>query len=459
MLHASAVVVPRGAIAFVGVTGQGKSTLSGSFVTQGFPLLTDDCLLLQEEGEHLFGHPSYPGLRLWPDSVAGVFGQGTRLCHVAHYTEKKRLGPDNGPLPFCADPAPLQRVYVLAPYEETEDTKAITLAPLSPREAFMELVKNTYRLDIIAQRRLNEEFERVARVVGLAAPLPPGLSTRPLAPPHRPGGDPSESQRTMNSAAIAVQNLTKTFPARKGLKTLLQHPLRPSGIEVLRNISLEVRPGEVLGLLGPNGAGKTTLLEILSTLLLPTSGRAWVCGYEVVNQAAQVRKVVGYCPSASQSFYPRLTGVGNLEFFAVLNDFRPREAKEKIGMVLDLVGMDGASNAPFQWYSEGMKQRLSLARALLTDPPVLLLDEPTKSLDPLLQGEVRRFLRTTLVEKLGKTVLLVTHSLAEAEEVCDRLAIIYRGKSLSVGTPEEVREAFGGGDLAAALERAVGAER
>jgi hypothetical protein len=167
VLHASAVVVPRGAIAFLGETGQGKSTLSGSFVTQGFPLVTDDCLLLQEAGEHLFGHPSYPGLRLWPDSVAALFGQGTRLCHVAHYTEKKRLGPDNGPLPFCADPAPLQRVYVLAPYEETEDTKAITFAPLSPREAFMELVKHTYRLDIIAQERLNEEFECVARVVAL----------------------------------------------------------------------------------------------------------------------------------------------------------------------------------------------------------------------------------------------------------------------------------------------------
>ena len=106
-----------------------------------------------------------------------------------------------------------------------------------------------------------------------------------------------------------------------------------------------------------------------------------------------------------------------------------------------------------------MKQRLSLARVLLTDPSVLILDEPTKSLDPLGQQEVRRFIRRTLVEKLGKTVLLVTHSLAEAEEVCDRLAILYRGKSLSVGTPQEVRKAFGGGDLAAALERAVGAER
>jgi ABC-2 type transport system ATP-binding protein len=263
----------------------------------------------------------------------------------------------------------------------------------------------------------------------------------------------------MNGAAITVQNLTKTFPARRGLKTLLQRPLRPNGIEVLRDISLEVLPGEALGLLGPNGAGKTTLLEILSTLLLPTSGRAWVCGYEVAGEAAQVRKVVGYCPCASQSFYPRLTGVGNLEFFALLNDFRPREAKEKIETVLELVGMDGASHAPFQWYSEGMKQRLSFARALLTDPPVLLLDEPTKSLDPLLQGEVQRFLRRTLVEKLGKTILLVTHSLAEAEEVCDRLALMHRGRIMSVGTSEEVRRTFGGGDLAAALERAVEAER
>jgi ABC-2 type transport system ATP-binding protein len=263
----------------------------------------------------------------------------------------------------------------------------------------------------------------------------------------------------MNSAAIAVQNLAKTFPARKGLKVLLQHAFPLSEMEVLRDVSLEVSTGCVLGLLGPNGGGKTTLLEILSTLLLPTSGRAWVCGYEVVKQAAQVRKVVGYCPAASQSFYPRLTGMRNLEFFAVLNGFRPRQARERIAAVLELVGMDGAGNAPFQYYSEGMKQRLSLARTLLTDPPVLLLDEPTKSLDPLLQGEFRRFLRRTLVEKLGKTVLLVTHSLVEAEEVCDRLAIIYRGKIVSVGTPEEVSGAFGGGDLAVALERAVEAGR
>jgi ABC-2 type transport system ATP-binding protein len=263
----------------------------------------------------------------------------------------------------------------------------------------------------------------------------------------------------MNRAAIAVQHLTKTFPVRKNLKAFLRRSCRPNGVEVLRDVNLEVSTGQVLGLLGPNGAGKTVLLEILSTLLLPTSGRAWVCGYEVTREVAQVRNVVGYCPATSQSFYPRLTGVGNLEFFAVLNGFRLREARERIGGVLDLVGLDRASHAPFQHYSEGTKQRLSLARALLTDPPVLLLDEPTRSLDPLVQAEVRRLFRRTLVEKLGKTLLLVTHSVAEAEEVCDRVAIIDSGHVVSVGTPEEVRGAFGGGDLAAAFERAVEAER
>jgi ABC-2 type transport system ATP-binding protein len=263
----------------------------------------------------------------------------------------------------------------------------------------------------------------------------------------------------MNRATIAVQHLTKTFPVRKNLNVFLRRSCHPNAVEVLRDVSLEVFTGQVLGLLGPNGAGKTVLLEILSTLLLPTSGRAWVCGYEVAREVAQVRKVVGYCPATSQSFYPRLTGVGNLEFFAVLNDFRPWEARQRIGTVLDLVGLDGASHTPFQHYSEGMKQRLSLARALLTDPPVLLLDEPTRSLDPLVQGEVRRLFRRTLVEKLGKTLLLVTHSVAEAEEVCDRVAIIDGGHIVSVGTPAEVREAFGGEDLAAAFERAVEAER
>ena len=263
----------------------------------------------------------------------------------------------------------------------------------------------------------------------------------------------------MSRPAVSVQNLTKTFALGRVLRTLRKSPASEGRAEVLKGISMEVREGEVLGLLGPNGAGKTTLLEILSTLLLPTGGRASVCGHDVVREAAQVRRVVSYCPSASENFYPRLTGAGNLEFFALLHNLGPREAKEKIRSALDLVGLDGASSVPVQQYSDGMKQRLALARALLTESPVLLLDEPTRSLDPAAQGEIRKFLRRTLVERLGKTVLLVTHSLAEAEQVCDRLAILDRGRIVSIGTSVELRASFGGPDLAAAFERAVGADR
>jgi ABC-2 type transport system ATP-binding protein len=123
----------------------------------------------------------------------------------------------------------------------------------------------------------------------------------------------------MSKVAVAVRNLTKTFSVGKILQALQKNPPKKGGTEVLKGISLEVHQGEVLGLVGPNGAGKTTLLEILSTLLLPTSGEATICGYDVVREARQVRKVVSYCPSASEDFYPRLTGMRNLEFFALLN--------------------------------------------------------------------------------------------------------------------------------------------
>lgn len=261
----------------------------------------------------------------------------------------------------------------------------------------------------------------------------------------------------MSNAAISIQNLTKTFSVGKVLRALQRNPPKKGKTEVLKGINLEVSQGEVLGLLGPNGAGKTTLLEILSTLLLPTSGEASIGGYDVVREAGQVRKVVSYCPSAPENFYPRLTGMRNLEFFALLNNLSPREASRKIQTVFDLVGLDGTSDVAFQRYSEGMKQRLSLARAILTDPEVLLLDEPTRSLDPVLQREIRKFLREQVVAKLGKTVLLVTHSLLEAEQVCDRLAILHRGQIVSIGTPEQIKTDCGAADLTAAFANAVGA--
>ena len=194
------------------------------------------------------------------------------------------------------------------------------------------------------------------------------------------------------------------------------------------------------------------------TALLPTSGRARLGGYDVMTQAAQVRRVTSYCGSTLQAFYPRLTGAENLEFFAVLNDLPPRQAREQLRDILNLVGLADAAHTTFQCYSDGMKQRLALARALLTGSRIVLLDEPTKGLDPLMQVEMQRFFRRTLVERLGCTVLLVTHSVAEAEAVCDRVAILQRGVIVRVGKPREVsRWAAGGGHLSEVLPGAAAA--
>jgi len=257
---------------------------------------------------------------------------------------------------------------------------------------------------------------------------------------------------------VSIENLTKSFSLGRYLRRLVKHGVqRNAQPDVLKGVNLEIREGEVLGLLGPNGAGKTTLVEILATLLLPTSGRALVCGHDVVKQPATVRKEVSYCASASDNFYPRLSAIRNLEFFAILNGLPPRQARERIQAVLAQMGLSEKSDVPFQHYSEGMKQRLALARALLKDPKLMLLDEPTRSLDPISQGEIRKLIRGLLIDRLGKTVLLVTHSLAEAEQVCDRLAILHRGKIVTIGTVEEVKRARGGSDLASAIENAVGA--
>ena len=242
----------------------------------------------------------------------------------------------------------------------------------------------------------------------------------------------------MNATAISVEGLTKTFPRPGLLPGVLPRRFAPSGQPVLKGVALDVATGEIVGLLGPNGAGKTTLLEILATLLLPDGGRGEVGGYDLLRQAAQVRTAISYCAASVQAFYPQLSGLENLEFFAALNDIPRRKTPPRIREALDCVGINGAAFKKVQCYSEGMKQRLALARVLLTGAPVLLFDEPTRSLDVDAQREFWRLLRETLVARLGKTVLLVTHSVAEAKAVCDRVAILDDGRIARVGAPAEV---------------------
>lgn len=241
----------------------------------------------------------------------------------------------------------------------------------------------------------------------------------------------------MNASSIVIEHLTKTFPMTQGLSVCLW-PRRSAGVEALRDVTLEVVQGEVFGLLGHNGEGKTTLLEILATYLLPTSGRVWVNGHDVVRDPLVVRRAVGYCPAGARGFDQRLSGRKNLEFFALLSHLPRAYARERVAHLWELVGLDRFSDAPVARYSDGMRQRLALARALLTDPPILLLDEPTRGLDPQTAVGWRRLLREQLVGVLGKTVLLVTHDVREAEDLCDRMAMLEQGKVVAVGRVGEV---------------------
>jgi hypothetical protein len=167
VLHASAIAAPEGAVAFAGMTGMGKSTLTASFAEQGFALLTDDCLLLEERGRELFATPSYPGLRLWDDVSSVLFEYEPSASQVAHYTDKKRPGVNDGRLRFCPDAVALLRIYILPPPEEVSSANSISIAPLPPRQAFSELIRCAFRLDITDRERLREEFESLSRVAAL----------------------------------------------------------------------------------------------------------------------------------------------------------------------------------------------------------------------------------------------------------------------------------------------------
>ena len=249
-------------------------------------------------------------------------------------------------------------------------------------------------------------------------------------------------------ALIEIFRLTKIFhPLQLRLRSL--RPLRrQSPVCALQEVTLTARRGEILGLLGTNGAGKTTLLKILATVVLPTAGRALVGGQDVCRQANRVRALIGLIAGEERSFYWRLTGRQNLEFFAAFQGLDARAAAVRIERLRDELGLE-ALDRRFGPYSTGMKHRLAIARSLLHEPQLLLLDEPTRSLDPLAAAHLRRLIRDRLVVAQGRTAVLATHNLQEAEELCDRIAILHRGRLVGCGTMEELRRQSG--DRAATL--------
>ncbi|MFC2071725.1 ATP-binding cassette domain-containing protein [Chloroflexota bacterium] len=244
----------------------------------------------------------------------------------------------------------------------------------------------------------------------------------------------------MKNVAIQVTNLTKRFPRSSGYRDLLPWREREL-ITALEEVNLEIGERELFGLLGPNGAGKTTLIKILCCLVLPTTGDAWVFGHNVCKEEQAARELVGLASAEERSFYWRLTGWQNLQFYASLYRVPRRQRKQRIEEVLNKVGLASEADIRFQNYSTGMRHKLAIARGLLCQPRVLFVDEPTRSLDPLSARSVRSLLRAE-VDEAGRTVVLATHNMEEAEAICDRVAILDHGRLITSGRVQELRSLF-----------------
>lgn len=207
-------------------------------------------------------------------------------------------------------------------------------------------------------------------------------------------------------------------------------------VVALAGVSMEIPEGETHGLLGPNGAGKTTLVKVLSTVLLPTSGSASILGHDVVDDVGAVRPLIGIVLGGDRGFYWELTGRQNLEYWAALYKVPGSVARRRVSELLEQVGLADRADYMVETYSRGMKQRLHLARGLVADARVLFLDEPTTGLDPIAARDFQQLVKNLKAE--GRTILLTTHDMAEAESACDRVTLISDGTVLAVETPQSL---------------------
>jgi ABC-2 type transport system ATP-binding protein len=230
---------------------------------------------------------------------------------------------------------------------------------------------------------------------------------------------------------IVIQDVVKKFKRGKGL--------RKREIVALDHTSFTIERGELFGLLGPNGAGKTTLVRCIATLLIPDSGKITIFGNDAFKQSMEARRQLGLLTSGERTLYWKLSGRENLNFFAALYGLGGKERNKRIDYLMELLDLKDVDNERVEKYSSGMKQKLSLARAMLHDPNILLLDEPTLGLDPRFSRFIRTFIKDELIKKGGKTILLTTHYMDEADELCERIAFINRGKIIDIKTPAQYK--------------------
>ena len=257
----------------------------------------------------------------------------------------------------------------------------------------------------------------------------------------------------MTASTLVVEQIEKYFPVpQTGIRAFL-NPFAPLTHPALLGVSFQVGAGEVAGVIGANGSGKSTLLRILATLLVPTRGHASVAGHDVERQASQVRAHLGFHSATDGGFYSRLTARENLNFFAAMNNLFDTKARRRVDELTELMGMGTFLESQVRTLSTGQVHRLGLARAIIHRPSVLLLDEPTRSLDPMAAAEFRRFLKAQLVDRQGTTVLFASHTLAEVEQLADRVILLDKGRLVACDSPRGLRDATGSATLEGALER------
>jgi len=240
---------------------------------------------------------------------------------------------------------------------------------------------------------------------------------------------------------VEVQSLSKTFETREG--SLLRKATKE--VAAVANINFSVPKGEIFGLLGPNGAGKTTTIKMLCTLITPSAGDAYINGYSITKNQQQVRENLGVMLTGERTLYWKLTGRENLQYFGALYHLDPSQSKKRIDELLTLIGLDDREGTLVENYSTGMRIRLSFAKALLNNAPVLLFDEPTASLDPQSSRLIRDVIRD--LKKEGHAVILTTHNMEEADMLSDRVAIIDHGKIVALGTPGQLKDTVKSSDI------------
>jgi len=247
----------------------------------------------------------------------------------------------------------------------------------------------------------------------------------------------------MNEALVSVEGLSKTFRSRTG------------EVHAAIDVSFACKAGEIFGLLGPNGAGKTTTLRMLATILTPTAGHASIAGYDVQSEPERVREQIGFLATET-GLYDRFTARETLRFFGRINRLSESEIRERTDRIFETLDMMRLADRRVGNFSTGEKQKLSLARSILHDPPVLILDEPTFGLDVMAARTVVETI--DFFREEGRTILLSTHIMRVAEKLCDRIGILFRGRLHAIGTMDELRSQYEGNDLEEIFFAAVGSE-